>query len=261
MDEAWQFTCCETRLYFYLIKTANRLGWVNNWTHSDEKTAANVGVSRNVMKTARNRLIQAGLIAVKSGGNGNGSKTRYQILTPKSTPNLIPNLTPNLIPKSTPLNKLKLNNNIEVDKSTSLSDVNPTNPVKHPKTIEKTEAIDYDSLVDFFNTATGCAFGNIQKPLGAKRKQLVQARIRERGKDAFAQAIKKAAASDFLKGQNQRGFTATFDWIIKPSNFEKILSGNYDNEKNKRVNTAGVRPSSEELNAAVEIGLALAESE
>lgn len=55
---------------------------------------------------------------------------RYQILTPKSIPNLIPNLVPNLIPKSTPLNKLKLNNNIEVDKSTSLSDCNPP---EHPK--------------------------------------------------------------------------------------------------------------------------------
>ena len=27
LDEDWQFTCCETRLYFYLLKTANRLGW------------------------------------------------------------------------------------------------------------------------------------------------------------------------------------------------------------------------------------------
>lgn len=108
LDEQWQFTCCETRLYFYLVKTANRLGWVNNWTHSDDRTSANVGVSLNTMKTARNRLSQVGLIKFIPGGKGQKDKTRYQILTP----NLIPSLTPNLTPNLTPLNKLNKTNNI-----------------------------------------------------------------------------------------------------------------------------------------------------
>lgn len=110
LDEAWQFSCCETRLYFYLVKTANRLGWENNWTHSDDKTSANVGVSKNTLKTARNKLSQAGLISFKEGGKGHANKTRYQILTPnpipKVTPNLIPNIDPNLDPL---LNKHKPN--------------------------------------------------------------------------------------------------------------------------------------------------------
>jgi hypothetical protein len=90
LDETWQFTCCETRLYFYLLKTANRLGWVDSWTHSDAKTAANVGVSVNSFKSARNRLVQAGLIFFQNGGKGQGDKCRYQIrcqnLTPKPQP-------------------------------------------------------------------------------------------------------------------------------------------------------------------------------
>ena len=49
LDEQWQFSCCETRLYFYLVKTANRLGWADNWTHKDDKTSANVGVSLNTI--------------------------------------------------------------------------------------------------------------------------------------------------------------------------------------------------------------------
>lgn len=68
LDEDWEFTCCETRLYFYLLKTANRLGWVDSWTHSDTKVSSDVGVSVNSMKSARNRLVQAGLITFKSGG-------------------------------------------------------------------------------------------------------------------------------------------------------------------------------------------------
>ena len=106
IDEDWQFTCCETRLYFYLLKTANRLGWVDSWTRSDAKVSSDVGVSVNSMKTARNRLIQAGLIDVKAGGKGQRDKTRYQIrcqdLTPKPQPNHIPNHIPNLIPKPQP---------------------------------------------------------------------------------------------------------------------------------------------------------------
>lgn len=113
LDEQWQFSCCETRLYFYLVKTANRLGWADNWTHSDAKTSVNVGVSLNTMKTARNRLSQVGLIKFFPGGKGQKDKTRYQILTPNLIPNLTPNLTPNLIPNQTPINKLnKTSNNI-----------------------------------------------------------------------------------------------------------------------------------------------------
>ena len=107
LDEDWQFTCCETRLYFYLLKTANRLGWVDSWTRSDAKVSSDVGVSVNSMKTARNRLVQAGLIDVKQGGKGQRDKTRYQILIPKPQPNLIPNLEPNLEPKVQPYNKTK----------------------------------------------------------------------------------------------------------------------------------------------------------
>ena len=111
IDEEWQFTCCETRLYFYLVKTANRLGWVDSWTRSDAKVSSDVGVSVNSMKTARNRLVQAGLIDVKQGGKGQRDKTRYQILIPKPQPNHIPNLIPNLEPKVQPYNKTKNNNN------------------------------------------------------------------------------------------------------------------------------------------------------
>ena len=111
LDEDWQFTCCETRLYFYLLKTANRLGWVDSWTRSDAKVSSDVGVSVNSMKTARNRLVQAGLINFKAGGKGQKDKTRYQILTPKLIPNLEPKLIPNLEPKPQPNNKTKNKNN------------------------------------------------------------------------------------------------------------------------------------------------------
>jgi hypothetical protein len=117
LDNAWQFTCCETRLYFYLVETANSLGWANSFIHGDDKTSANVGVSKNTFKTARNRLSQAGLISFKEGGKGHANKTRYQILTPNLIPKVTPKPIPNPQPKVEPLlNKHKQN---ETDKSKS----------------------------------------------------------------------------------------------------------------------------------------------
>lgn len=36
-----------------------------------------------------------------------------------------------------------------------------------------------------------------------------------------------AEASSFLKGQNNRNWTATFDWLIADANMAKVLDGNY----------------------------------
>ena len=108
LDEDWQFTCCETRLYFYLLKTANRLGWVDSWTRSDTKVSSDVGVSVNSMKNARNRLVQAGLITFRSGGNGQRDKTKYQVICDFRYQNLTPKLEPKVQPYN---NKTKTKNN------------------------------------------------------------------------------------------------------------------------------------------------------
>lgn len=100
------------------------------------------------------------------------------------------------------------------------------------------EKIDYRNLVSFFNDTTKGVFGNIRYPLSDKRKGMINARIKEHGKRTFVEMIQKAYESDFLKGQNSRNFTASFDWLIKPTNFEKVISGNYDN-KNSRTSASG----------------------
>lgn len=153
MDITWQFSCCETRLYFYLVKTANSLGWLDNWTHSDGRTSANVGVSLNAIKTARNKLVQAGLIDVKQGGKYHGDKTRYQILTPKPQPNLIPNLIPKPQPNLDPLNKLNSNTSSDEEDITKTKIVIGADAPKHPpksiETFEKRETDFYNSIAEY----------------------------------------------------------------------------------------------------------------
>lgn len=97
------------------------------------------------------------------------------------------------------------------------------------------ERIDYKALVDFFNEETKGVFGFVRYPISEKRKGMVNARIRVHGKQAFADMVHRAYASDFLRGQNKGGFKATFDWLIKPTNFEKVISGNYDNRSIENI--------------------------
>ena len=97
------------------------------------------------------------------------------------------------------------------------------------------EAIDYQELIEYFNTETKGVFSAVRYPISEKRKASIRARIREHGVEAFKEMIQRAAKSNFLKGDNDRGWTATFDWLIKPSNFQKTLEGNYDN-KNQQNN-------------------------
>lgn len=63
---------------------------------------------------------------------------------------------------------------------------------------------------------------------GTQRAKLLNARLKEYGESEVLQMIEEVSASSFLRGLNtSNGWSATFDWCIKPSNFIKILEGNY----------------------------------
>ncbi len=64
------------------------------------------------------------------------------------------------------------------------------------------------------------------------RYKMLNARVNEYGIDKVLEAIENINNSSFLKGQNKQGWTITFDWLIKPNNFIKVLENNYMN-KNK----------------------------
>lgn len=207
IDEAWQFSCCETRLYFYLLKTANRLGWEDNWTHSDDKTSANVGVSRDTLKSARNRLVQAKLISFKAGGKGYGNKTRYEILVPKSIPKSIPNP----VPKSIPIPIIDKPNQTKLN-------------------------ITPNGVVELWNFM--CVGLSKVERLTDSRKKKVNTRLAEMGESppeqeqTLRQVFSKVQASSFLNGDNRNQWKATFDWVFEnDKNWVKVMEGNYDNEK------------------------------
>jgi len=96
--------------------------------------------------------------------------------------------------------------------------------------------VNWQNLIAYWNETTKGAFPPISS-IENKRKQSAAARISEYGKEKFIEAIGRAVQSDFLRGQNARGFVLTFDWFIRPNNFPKVLEGNYDNSTTRTSQT------------------------
>lgn len=72
-----------------------------------------------------------------------------------------------------------------------------------------------------------------------KRGGMLRARVNEYGVDAVLEAIENVRKSSFLKGQNSKGWTITFEWFVAPNNFIKVLEGNYDDTKAPAPQPAG----------------------
>lgn len=89
--------------------------------------------------------------------------------------------------------------------------------------------VDYQLIADLYNE-TCVSFPRI-RALSDSRKKAIKARLKTYSIEDFGTLFQKAEASDFLKGRNNRNWTATFDWLICDSNMAKVLDGNYDDRK------------------------------
>lgn len=63
-----------------------------------------------------------------------------------------------------------------------------------------------------------------------QRKEAINSIIKEHGLETVGKAIQMVADSEFLNGKSESGWKASFDWIFKPTNFNKIIEGNYSNK-------------------------------
>lgn len=78
------------------------------------------------------------------------------------------------------------------------------------------------------------------------REKLLTKRIRDYSIDSVMDAIEKVRQSKFLQGVNDKGWSITFDWFVKPNNFQKVLDGNYDERGPKHNETNRVQDELEE---------------
>ena len=92
----------------------------------------------------------------------------------------------------------------------------------------KEDKIHYLKIVDMYNK-TCVSFPHL-RTLSDARKKAIRARLKTYTFDDFKLMFEKVEASSFLKGKNNRDWSANFDWMIKDANMAKILDGNYDNK-------------------------------
>ena len=90
---------------------------------------------------------------------------------------------------------------------------------------EKEERVSCQQIVDLYHSI--CKSYPSVRSLSESRKKAIKARLNTYSLDDFRTVFENAEASSFLKGSNDRNWSANFDWIIKDSRMAKVLEGNY----------------------------------
>ena len=86
--------------------------------------------------------------------------------------------------------------------------------------------VDIRRITDAWNDL---GLGQVRRiPRESKRMKLLCALVNDYGLDAVLATIARVRNSDFLCGQGENGWTANFDWLIKPDNFLKVMEGQYN---------------------------------
>lgn len=83
----------------------------------------------------------------------------------------------------------------------------------------------YDSVKDSFNDL--CPSFNPVRSLSSIREEKLNKLFENYSVEDFSEAFRNAENSDYLKGANERGWKADFDWLIEEKNFAKVLENRY----------------------------------
>jgi hypothetical protein len=66
----------------------------------------------------------------------------------------------------------------------------------------------------------------------------------------FEELFKHVADSEFLTGANERSWKASFDWLMKPDNFAKVMEGNYSTRQTPQPPPPQFQPRQQSRNGA-----------
>lgn len=93
----------------------------------------------------------------------------------------------------------------------------------------KESKVEYKQITDLFNY-TCVSFPRVIT-ISDKRKQTIKKLCQIYSLNQIKEVFEKAEQSKFLKGENNRGWSANFDWLLEERNFIKVLEGNYADRK------------------------------
>lgn len=112
--------------------------------------------------------------------------------------------------------------------------------------VKKSIVYPYQDIIELWNSLCGNCLPKVQK-LTDDRLEKIRLRLNEltgEPKDYIekvTELFSRVNASDFLRGDSNSGWTATFDWLFSNSkNWVKVMEGNYDNERGSRAVSSDV---------------------
>ncbi len=123
------------------------------------------------------------------------------------------------------------------------TDVQPTNnqqPItnnQEPDLVSSNEDMSSDDdapvrpqeIIDAWNSMARRVGLSEIKVLNSKRMVSLKARIREcPDVETWSVALQNIERSKFLRGENDRGWKANFDFLLQPSSFTKLIEGSYN---------------------------------
>lgn len=188
MKESTVTMALQTFEQFGMVEIVDGVITIPNWGKHQSLDAYEKKKVRDRERIARKRAEQKALIA----------------LSPDKSPDTSPDWSPDVA-------------SLEEDKDKDIEiDIDKEN---------KREKTDFQSVVDLFHKI--CISYPKIRSLSDARKKTIKARLNTYNLDDFKTVFENAEASSFLKGGNDRNWTATFDWLIKDANMAKVLEGNY----------------------------------
>jgi hypothetical protein len=221
-------------LYFHLNMRADDDGFINN----PKKIQRMIGASDDDLKILIGKrfvlAFQSGVIVIKHWRMHNTLKgdrytpTQYQ--EEKNTLQIKPNKAYTENDGTIPL---EIGTIVEAEWNQSGTTVKRSiDKNRLDKNREEIEApsLDYESIVNLYHTL--CPKLPTIKALNDQRKKTLKS---WGDMDEITEVFTKAGKSSFLNGDNDRGWTANIDWLIKPGNRIKVLEGRYDNRQGKPV--------------------------
>ena len=144
----------------------------------------------------------------------------------------IPPKVQNLYPNNNKLIKnQKKNNNMSNNEGSKTATASKTARGEPPAAAEPPNTIPYSQILEMYNELCETKGLRSIRNISGKRKTQTAARFKEYGIDGFTDLFEKVSTSLFLCGGGERGWKADFDWLIAPTNMQKVLEGKYDDDQ------------------------------
>lgn len=96
-----------------------------------------------------------------------------------------------------------------------------------------TENTPYEKIIDLFNST--CKSLPKVMARNKTRDKHIKTMYKTLGMDKIKKVFELTESSNYLSGRNNKWLNCSFDWVIKVSNYTKVLEGNY-NRDSKVIN-------------------------